>query len=68
MIKSSVRNKFMKPSTITDAVFTVIGGALGALFLYVMPSSHNWTDAKIAIPIGAVLGCVLGRLVCKLIG
>ena len=50
-------------------VFTCLGAGLGLMVLYLLPGSHNITDAKIAAPIGALIGYgvawVLERLLRK---
>lgn len=45
--------------------FVCIGAAAGLGVLYVLPGSHNITDAKIAAPVGALAGYALAWLLEK---
>lgn len=47
--------------------FVCIGAVAGLGVLYVLPGTHNITDAKIAIPIGALLGYGVAWLLEKLL-
>lgn len=45
--------------------FVCIGAAAGLGVLYVLPGTHNITDAKIAAPIGVLIGYGVAWLIEK---
>lgn len=42
---------------------TCTGAAAALLVLYLLPGHYNWTDAKIAFPVGALAGYCVAYLI-----
>jgi hypothetical protein len=44
-------------------LFACLGAAISLLILHALPGRHNWTDAKMVFPLGALIGACIAYCV-----